>query len=118
MLMYSQRECIDVICARMLFLKNLRYRYFSVKVYIALCPINRYCASHGIFFQGTVIDLRNPGEFSIHLQSVEMESLKNITKELQKAYSSSFAAEYKPEIGELCAVKFSLDRVRQFFILF
>uniref|UniRef100_A0A671KJ77 Tudor domain-containing protein 1-like n=1 Tax=Sinocyclocheilus anshuiensis TaxID=1608454 RepID=A0A671KJ77_9TELE len=45
------------------------------------------------------------------LQSVEMmESLKNITKELQKAYSTSFAAEYKPEIGELCAVKFSLDR--------
>uniref|UniRef100_A0A8C0XYI9 Tudor domain containing 1 n=1 Tax=Cyprinus carpio carpio TaxID=630221 RepID=A0A8C0XYI9_CYPCA len=54
---------------------------------------------------------QNPGEFSIHLQSVEMmESLKNITTELQKAYSTSFAAEYKPEIGELCAVKFSLDR--------
>lgn len=66
-----------------------------------------------------MIDLRNPGGFSIHLQSVEMmESLKNITKELQKAYSSSFAAEYKPEIGELCAVKFSLDRVRQFIYLF
>lgn len=66
-----------------------------------------------------MIDLRNPGEFYTHLQSVEMmESLKNITKELQKAYSTSFAAEYKPEIGELCAVKFSLDRVRQFFILF
>lgn len=52
--------------------------------------------------------------FSIHLQSIEMiESLKNITAELQKAYSTSFAPEYKPEIGELCAVKFSLDRVRQ-----
>lgn len=65
-----------------------------------------------------MIDLRSPGEFSIHLQSVEMmESLKNITKELQKAYSTLFVAEYKPEIGELCAVKFSLDRVRQFFII-
>lgn len=75
----------------------------------------RHTASQSIFFfQGTVIDLRNPGMFSIHLQSIEMiESLKNITAELQKAYSTSFAPEYKPEIGELCAVKFSLDRVRQ-----
>ncbi len=66
-----------------------------------------------------MIDLRNPGEFYTHLHSVEiMESLKNITKELQKAYSTSFAAEYKPEIGELCAVQFSLDRVRQFIYLY
>ncbi|XP_058650090.1 tudor domain-containing protein 1 isoform X2 [Onychostoma macrolepis] len=75
------------------------------------CDLHKNVVSKGSEIQGTVIDLRNPGEFSIHLQSVEMmESLKNITKELQKAYSTSFAAEYKPEIGELCAVKFSLDR--------
>uniref|UniRef100_A0A673N8Y7 Tudor domain-containing protein 1 n=1 Tax=Sinocyclocheilus rhinocerous TaxID=307959 RepID=A0A673N8Y7_9TELE len=75
------------------------------------CDLRKNVVSKGSEIQGTVIDLRNPGEFSIHLQSVEMmESLKNITKELQKAYSTSFAAEYKPEIGELCAVKFSLDR--------
>ncbi|XP_018968734.1 tudor domain-containing protein 1-like isoform X1 [Cyprinus carpio] len=73
--------------------------------------LRKNVVSKGSEIQGTVIDLRNPGEFSIHLQSVEMmESLKNITTELQKAYSTSFAAEYKPEIGELCAVKFSLDR--------
>ncbi|XP_026132229.1 tudor domain-containing protein 1-like isoform X1 [Carassius auratus] len=73
--------------------------------------LRKNVVSKGSEMQGTVIDLRSPGEFSIHLQSAEMmESLKNITKELQKAYSTSFAAEYKPEIGELCGVKFSLDR--------
>ncbi|XP_051523299.1 tudor domain-containing protein 1-like [Myxocyprinus asiaticus] len=67
--------------------------------------------SNGAAIQGTVIELRNPGKFFIHLQSVEMmESLKNISRELQKTYGTSYAAEYKPEIGELCAVKFSLDR--------
>ncbi|XP_051769791.1 tudor domain-containing protein 1 isoform X3 [Ctenopharyngodon idella] len=73
--------------------------------------LRKNVVSKGAEIQGTVIDLRNPGMFSIHLQSIEMiESLKNITAELQKAYSTSFAPEYKPEIGELCAVKFSLDR--------
>lgn len=96
----------------MLFPKELRYRYFSLDLYCF--KLYRHTASQSIFFQGTVIDLRNPGMFSIHLQSIEMMgSLKNITAELQKAYSTSFAPEYKPEIGELCAVKFSLDRVRQ-----
>ncbi|XP_051958627.1 tudor domain-containing protein 1-like [Xyrauchen texanus] len=67
--------------------------------------------SKGAEIQGTVIELRNPGKFFIHLQSVEMmESLKNISRELQETYGTSYAAEYKPEIGELCAVKFSLDR--------
>ncbi|XP_051530628.1 tudor domain-containing protein 1-like [Myxocyprinus asiaticus] len=67
--------------------------------------------SKGAEIQGTVIEMRNPGKFYIHLQSVEMmESLKNISKELQKTYGTSYAAEYRPEIGELCAVKFSLDR--------
>ncbi|XP_043108998.1 tudor domain-containing protein 1 isoform X2 [Puntigrus tetrazona] len=73
--------------------------------------LRKNVVSKGSEIQGTVIDLRNPGKFSIHLQSVEMmESLKNITKELQKAYSTSFAAEYKPEIGELCGVKFLFDQ--------
>ncbi|KAI7797155.1 tudor domain-containing protein 1 [Triplophysa rosa] len=67
--------------------------------------------SKATVIQGTVIELRNPGKFFIHLQSVEMmESLKNITTELQKAYSTSFSAPFKLEVGELCAVKFSLDR--------
>ncbi|XP_067286444.1 tudor domain-containing protein 1 [Pseudorasbora parva] len=73
--------------------------------------LRKNVVSKGAEIQGTVIDLRTPGMFSIHQQSIEMmESLKNITAELQKAYSTSFAPEYKPEIGELCAVKFSLDR--------
>ncbi|XP_055032396.2 tudor domain-containing protein 1 [Misgurnus anguillicaudatus] len=81
-------------------------------------PKRMYCrdlrkntVSKGAEIQGTVIELRNPGKFFIHLQSVEMmESLKNITRELQNAYAASFPARYKPEIEELCAVKFSVDR--------
>ncbi|XP_072523567.1 tudor domain-containing protein 1 [Salminus brasiliensis] len=67
--------------------------------------------SRGDEVQGTVVELRNPGKFFIHIQSVEMtETLTSITVRLQKTYGSSHAAEYKPEIGELCAVKFSLDQ--------
>uniref|UniRef100_A0AAY5F2E6 Tudor domain-containing protein 1 n=1 Tax=Electrophorus electricus TaxID=8005 RepID=A0AAY5F2E6_ELEEL len=54
---------------------------------------------------------RNPGKFFIHIQSKEMtETLRNITMELQKTYGSSHAVEYKPEIWEICAVRFSLDQ--------
>ncbi|XP_056626463.1 tudor domain-containing protein 1 isoform X2 [Triplophysa dalaica] len=87
-------KCIDVQAKRV-YLRDLRKNTISKETEI----------------QGTVVELRNPGKFFINLQSVEMmESLKNITSELQKAYSTSFSAPYKPEVGELCAVKFPLDR--------
>ncbi|KAM9462864.1 tudor domain-containing protein 1 [Clarias gariepinus] len=68
------------------------------------------------FFKGdelhaSVVEMRSPGKFFIHMQSLEVsETLKNITLSLQKAYGGSLASAYKPEIGELCAVKFSLDQ--------
>ncbi|KAF5896519.1 tudor domain-containing protein 1 isoform X1 [Clarias magur] len=68
------------------------------------------------FFKGdelhaSVVEMRSPGKFFIHIQSLEMsEILKNITINLQKVYGGSLASAYKPEIGELCAVKFSLDQ--------
>ncbi|MCI4384336.1 hypothetical protein PGIGA_G00037500 [Pangasianodon gigas] len=67
--------------------------------------------SKGDEVQGSVVEMRTPGKFFIHVQSVEMsEILKNITLNLQKTYSGSLASAYKPEIGEICAVKFSFDQ--------
>ncbi|XP_066520883.1 tudor domain-containing protein 1 [Hoplias malabaricus] len=61
--------------------------------------------------QGTVMELRNPGNFYIHIQSLEIiETVRSITLELQKTYGSSLPAHYRPEVGEICAVKFSLDQ--------
>lgn len=59
-----------------------------------------------------MVEMRSPGKFFIHIQSVEMsESLKNIILNLQKTCSGSLASVYKPEMGEICAVKFSFDQV-------
>ncbi|XP_026996164.2 tudor domain-containing protein 1 isoform X4 [Tachysurus fulvidraco] len=67
--------------------------------------------SKGDEFQGAVVEMQSPGKFFIHIQSVEMvETIKNITLNLQKAYGGSLLSEYKPEIGEICAVKFSVDQ--------
>ncbi|TSK14749.1 Tudor domain-containing protein 1 [Bagarius yarrelli] len=67
--------------------------------------------SKGNEVQAVVVEIRTPAKFFIHIQSVEMaETLKSITVNLQKAYSGSLASVYKPEVGELCAVKFSLDQ--------
>lgn len=62
--------------------------------------------------QAAVVEMQSPGKFFIHIQSVEMvETIKNITLNLQKAYGGSLVSKYKPEIGEICAVKFSVDQV-------
>lgn len=75
---------------------------------------------NSVFFQASVVEMRTPGKFFIHIQSVEMcETLKNITLNLQKTYGGSPASVYTPEIGEICAVKFSFDQVNhiQFLIV-
>lgn len=60
-----------------------------------------------------MVEMKTPGKFFIHIQSVEMsETLKSITLNLQKTYRDSLASVYKPEIGEICAVKFSFDQVK------
>ncbi|GAA6110294.1 tudor domain-containing protein 1 isoform X1 [Tachysurus ichikawai] len=67
--------------------------------------------SKGNEFQAAVVEMQSPGKFFIHIQSVEMvETIKNITLNLQKAYGGSLVSKYKPEIGEICAVKFSVDQ--------
>lgn len=59
-----------------------------------------------------MVEMRTPGKFFIQIQSAEFsETLKNITLSLQKAHNGSFTSVYKPEIGEICAVKFSFDQV-------
>uniref|UniRef100_A0A4W4ELF3 Tudor domain-containing protein 1 n=1 Tax=Electrophorus electricus TaxID=8005 RepID=A0A4W4ELF3_ELEEL len=87
--------CNDVAQPKRVFLRDLRNNSIS----------------DGDELQGTVVQMRNPGKFFIHIQSKEMtETLRNITMELQKTYGSSHAVEYKPEIWEICAVRFSLDQ--------
>lgn len=111
--MHNRREYTVATCAKRFFPKVLRYRYFFLRCFSLVYYPNIDTLPHIQCLQGTVIDLRNPGMFSIHWQSEEMmESLKKITQQLQKTYNSSFVQEYKPEVGELCAVKFSLDQVR------
>ncbi|KAK3559458.1 hypothetical protein QTP86_013631 [Hemibagrus guttatus] len=78
---------------------------------VYLRDLRRNNISKGDEFQAAVVEMRTPGKFFIHIQSVEMlETLKNITLNLQKAYSGSLVSEYKPEIGEICAVKYSFDQ--------
>ncbi|KAK1793994.1 hypothetical protein P4O66_010903, partial [Electrophorus voltai] len=91
----SKVTCNDVAQPKRVFLRDLRNNSIS----------------DGDELQGTVVQMRNPGKFFIHIQSKEMtETLRNITMELQKTYGSSHAVEYKPEIWEICAVRFSLDQ--------
>ncbi|XP_058262771.1 tudor domain-containing protein 1 isoform X2 [Hemibagrus wyckioides] len=81
----------------------------SKRVYLR--DLRKNNISKGDEFQATVVEMRTPGKFFIHIQSMEMlETLKNITLNLQKAYSGSLVSEYKPEIGEICAVKYSFDQ--------
>ncbi|XP_062859119.1 tudor domain-containing protein 1 isoform X2 [Trichomycterus rosablanca] len=78
---------------------------------IFLGDLHKHNISKEDKLQGSVVELKNPGKFFIQLQTVEnTENLKHITMELQKCYSSLYAVEYKPEMGEICAVKFSLDQ--------
>ncbi|TRY85445.1 hypothetical protein DNTS_016109 [Danionella cerebrum] len=73
--------------------------------------LQKHGISKGAEIQGTVIDLKNPGLFIIYWQTEEMiQSLKKISADLQKAHGNTFAPEYKPEIGEICAAKFSVDQ--------
>ncbi|XP_067100599.1 tudor domain-containing protein 1 isoform X3 [Osmerus mordax] len=67
--------------------------------------------SKGAEVQATVVELRSPGRFFIHVQSPEtMESLKTISGELQKSSVSPLRSTYVPDQREVCAVKFSLDQ--------
>ncbi|XP_017338221.2 tudor domain-containing protein 1 [Ictalurus punctatus] len=78
---------------------------------VYLRDLHKNNLSKGDEVQASVVEMRTPGKFFIHIQSVEMcETLKNITLNLQKTYGGSPASVYTPEIGEICAVKFSFDQ--------
>lgn len=62
-----------------------------------------------------MVELENPGRFFIQIQMEQnTENLRNISMELEKCYSHINMEDYKPEVGEICAVKFSLDQVNSF----
>ncbi|CAB1337782.1 unnamed protein product [Coregonus sp. 'balchen'] len=64
--------------------------------------------------QVSVVELRSPGRFFIHVQSPELvEALRAITVELQKTNGGSLGTDYKPITGEVCAVKYSLDQAME-----
>ncbi|XP_064177328.1 tudor domain-containing protein 1 isoform X4 [Anguilla rostrata] len=79
------------------------------RVYLHELPKNKI--AKGTQLQASVVELRNPGKFFIHVQSAEMtELLHNVTMALQKTYAGSLGTEYLPDYGELCAVKYSQDQ--------
>ncbi|KAM8836922.1 tudor domain-containing protein 1 [Spinachia spinachia] len=64
----------------------------------------------GADIQASVLDFYNPGRFFLLAQNPELlEALQNISTELQKTYSCSSVTTYVPQVGEVCAVKFSCD---------
>ncbi|KAI4872808.1 hypothetical protein NFI96_016135 [Prochilodus magdalenae] len=117
----SKVNSTDVVQPKRIFLRDLRKNNISKGDEIQVClswvgyfHIKRKCSSSCINYlslKGTVVELLNPGKFFIHIQSAGMsETLRSITIDLQKTYVGSHTPEYKPEVGELCAVKFSHDQ--------
>uniref|UniRef100_A0A3P8ZBS7 Tudor domain containing 1 n=1 Tax=Esox lucius TaxID=8010 RepID=A0A3P8ZBS7_ESOLU len=65
----------------------------------------------GMEFQVSVVEMLSPGRFFVHVESPELiDALKAITVELQKSNGSMLRTEYKPDTGEVCAIKYSLDQ--------
>ncbi|XP_041714209.2 tudor domain-containing protein 1 isoform X2 [Coregonus clupeaformis] len=85
----------DVTCPQRVYLRHLRKNDIT----------------KGMKVQVSVVELRSPGRFFIHVQSPELvEALRAITVELQKTNGGSLGTDYKPITGEVCAVKYSLDQ--------
>jgi hypothetical protein len=65
-----------------------------------------------LWLKVSVVELHSPGRFFIHVQSPELvEALRAVTVELQKTNGGLLGTNYKPDTGEVCAVKYSLDQV-------
>ncbi|XP_055786772.1 tudor domain-containing protein 1 isoform X3 [Salvelinus fontinalis] len=85
----------DVTCSQRVYLRDLRKNDIT----------------KGMEIQVSVVELHSPGRFFIHVQSPELvEALRAITVELQKTNGESLGTDYKPDTGEVCAVKYSLDQ--------
>ncbi|XP_018618111.2 tudor domain-containing protein 1 isoform X1 [Scleropages formosus] len=75
------------------------------RVYLSNMPRNK--VTKGAQVEASVVELRNPGKFFIHMK-MTVASLQRISAALQKVYSS--VPEYIPECGEVCATRYSLDQ--------
>ncbi|XP_023862333.1 tudor domain-containing protein 1 isoform X5 [Salvelinus sp. IW2-2015] len=85
----------DVTCSQRVYLRDLRKNDIT----------------KGMEIQVSVVELHSPGRFFIHVQSPKLvEALRAITVELQKTNCGSLGTDYKPDTGEVCAVKYSLDQ--------
>ncbi|XP_064807023.1 tudor domain-containing protein 1 [Oncorhynchus masou masou] len=85
----------DVTCSQRVYLRDLRKNDIT----------------KGMEFQVSVVELHSPSRFFIHVQSPELvEALRAVTVELQKTNGGSLGTDYKPNTGEVCAVKYSLDQ--------
>uniref|UniRef100_A0A8C7P6P5 Tudor domain-containing protein 1 n=1 Tax=Oncorhynchus mykiss TaxID=8022 RepID=A0A8C7P6P5_ONCMY len=85
----------DVTCSQRVYLRDLRKNDIT----------------KGMEIQVSVVELHSPGRFFIHVQSPELvEALRAVTVELQKTNGGSLGTDYKPDTGEVCAVKYSLDQ--------
>uniref|UniRef100_A0A673XBG8 Tudor domain-containing protein 1 n=1 Tax=Salmo trutta TaxID=8032 RepID=A0A673XBG8_SALTR len=85
----------DVTCSQRVYLRDLRKNDIT----------------KGMEIQVSVVELHSPGRFFIHVQRPELvEALRAITVELQKTNGGSLGTDYKPDTGEVCAVKYSLDQ--------
>uniref|UniRef100_A0A8C7DK76 Tudor domain-containing protein 1 n=1 Tax=Oncorhynchus kisutch TaxID=8019 RepID=A0A8C7DK76_ONCKI len=85
----------NVTCSQRVYLRDLRKNDIT----------------KGMEIQVSVVELHSPGRFFIHVQSPELvEALRAVTVELQKTNGGSLGTDYKPDTGEVCAVKYSLDQ--------
>ncbi|KAL4613012.1 tudor domain-containing protein 1 isoform X1 [Arapaima gigas] len=77
------------------------------RVHLINVPKNK--VTKGAHLEATVVELRNPGKFFIHMKTT-VASLRRITTSLQRAYSGVPSTEYTPECGEVCAARYSQDQ--------
>ncbi|XP_038866198.1 tudor domain-containing protein 1 [Salvelinus namaycush] len=85
--------------------------YYAQPLRVYLRDLRKNDITKGMEIQVSVVELHSPGRFFIHVQSPELvEALRAITVELQKTNGGSLGTDYKPDTGEVCAVKYSLDQ--------
>uniref|UniRef100_A0A8C8JB78 Tudor domain-containing protein n=1 Tax=Oncorhynchus tshawytscha TaxID=74940 RepID=A0A8C8JB78_ONCTS len=97
----------DVTCSQRVYLRDLRKNDITKGMEIQVFFSPPGC----LWLKVSVVELHSPGRFFIHVQSPELvEALRAITVELQKTNGGSLGTDYKPDTGEVCAVKYSLDQ--------
>ncbi|XP_062382740.1 tudor domain-containing protein 1 isoform X2 [Sardina pilchardus] len=78
---------------------------------VYLQDLSKNDISKGTEIKALVVDVQSPSKFFIHVHSATVEeSLRKISMELQSACGASSASPYSPDVGEICAIKFSQDQ--------